>query len=82
MKILIAINLRNGERRSTIKLLVKKGDKSKKVIEISPDLEGWIWLELGRTGSLQRTMDFRMTPKSFILRIWRKIRISEDFWMS
>jgi hypothetical protein len=30
------------ERRSTIKLLVKKGDKNKRVIEISPDLEGWI----------------------------------------
>ena len=44
------------ERRSTIKLLVKKGDKSKKVIEISPDLEGWI---------LARARKNRVSPKNY-----------------
>jgi hypothetical protein len=44
------------ERRSTIKLLVKKGDKSKKVIEISPDLEGWI---------LARAKKNQISPKSY-----------------
>ena len=70
------------ERRSTIKFLVKKGDKSKKVIEISPDLEGWILARARKNRVSQSTMDFRMTPTSFILHIWRKIRISENFWMS
>ena len=44
------------DRRSTIKLLVKKGDKSKKVIEISPDLEGWI---------LARAKKNQISPKSY-----------------
>jgi hypothetical protein len=44
------------ERRSTIKLLVKKGDKSKKAIEISPDLEGWI---------LARAKKNQISPKSY-----------------
>jgi len=45
-----------SERRSTIKLLFKKGDKSKKVIEISPDLEGWI---------LTRAKKNQISPKRY-----------------
>ncbi len=45
-----------GECRSTIKLLVRKGDKSKKIIELSPDLEAWI---------LARAKKNRVSPKSF-----------------
>jgi hypothetical protein len=44
------------ERKSTIKLLVKRGDESKKVIEISPDLEGWI---------LVRAKKNRVFPKNY-----------------
>jgi hypothetical protein len=44
------------ERRSTIKLLVKKSDKSKKVIELSPDLEGWI---------LARAKKNQVSPKDY-----------------
>ena len=44
------------ERRSTIKLLVKKGDKNKRVIEISPDLEGWI---------LARAKKNQVSPKNY-----------------
>ncbi len=46
------------ESRSTIKLLVKNSDRNKKVIEISPDLEGWI---------LNRAKQNRISPKRFDL---------------
>jgi hypothetical protein len=45
-----------GESRSTIKLLVRKSDKSKKIIELSPDLEAWI---------LDRAKKNRVSPKAF-----------------
>jgi len=44
------------ESKSTIKLLVKNNDESKKIIVLSPDLEGWI---------LSRAKQNRVSPKKF-----------------
>jgi len=62
MKILIAINLQNGtsilnaREDPPLNCWSKRATKAKKVIEISPDLEGWI---------LARARKNRVSPKNY-----------------
>jgi hypothetical protein len=54
------------ESKSTIKLLVKNNDESKKIIVLSPDLEGWILSRAKLNRVSPKNSAFRTTDMDYI----------------